>query len=283
LARIYALIDPPTGAVRYIGQTVRSLRDRLREHREDAVLDPTQGAKQQWLYGLHRAGIAPRIVELARVPYLERDRAEQWWIAEYRRRGTDLLNLSPGGGRVDSWDLFVARQQTTGPKIRVQPPEPTLVACAMGRVSVPEWAVGADYTLVVVSRLRARLGARSSHLGAESRVRLLTKNGQDYRACTSWGGLLAREEAAYRAIACAVDDLRARIQAHKQPAGRYSLRLIHHYEQILHQIEGGHAPEASALRPLCKRIRAASAPFRSIECMWMGYRDADALIGPIPV
>ena len=281
LARIYVLVDPTTGAGRYIGQTVRSLADRLCEHIEDALLNPDHGTKQQWLYGLYQRGLTACIEELAQVPYLDRDQAEHWWIAEYRRRGSSLLNVEPGGGEVTSWDLFAARQHRINPATQARSSKATVVTSTTDCIALPEWAAGADYTLVVVSRLLARTGARSSQAGAESLSRLVSRTGRDYRVQLTWSGPLAREEAAFRAIGVAIDNLLMRIQAYGKSAELYSLRLLHHYEQILHQVEGRCPIDAHLLRLLCEQLQQKGTQFRSLECVWVGFREAMALIGPL--
>lgn len=89
---IYALCDPDTNEVRYVGKS-DSPQKRYREHlRTDSKC--TYCAR--WIQSLMRQGKRPHIQILEEVTdnWVER---EQWWIAEMRRRGARLTNLTDGG------------------------------------------------------------------------------------------------------------------------------------------------------------------------------------------
>jgi hypothetical protein len=94
VARIYALVDPRTGDVRYIGMTVRSLKARLRDHLRDLRRDDH---RTRWIRSLCVAGIRPEIIELEIVSVEDRCPAEQRWISSYRSRGARLVNATRGG------------------------------------------------------------------------------------------------------------------------------------------------------------------------------------------
>lgn len=88
---IYALVDPETGRVRYVGQTSRPLGARLYHHVWDAVHHPHKNRKDAWICNLAARGLRPAIVLL--------ERAEDWktrekfWVAQF----PDLLNCTEGG------------------------------------------------------------------------------------------------------------------------------------------------------------------------------------------
>ena len=110
---IYALVDPHTGQVRYVGQTTRSLRARLYEHLEECHLQKRLTAKDIWIYKLYRENKAPKIVPLESVDSGERDMAERRWIAHYRMRGADLFNVTVGGCTMTPVEQRVRIQQQT--------------------------------------------------------------------------------------------------------------------------------------------------------------------------
>lgn len=92
---IYALIDPRTKQIRYVGKSDNP-HGRLVEHlREKGALD-----KNQWLYNLLREGQQPELRILEEVPlhppYLWQER-EQWWIIHLRKQGAQLTNVVYGG------------------------------------------------------------------------------------------------------------------------------------------------------------------------------------------
>lgn len=90
---IYALAEPQTALVRYIGQT-KNWRNRFRQH-----CSPTENLasthRANWLNSLFAAGLKPvgRILEETD----DLDRAERRWIAQFRANGADLVNGNDGG------------------------------------------------------------------------------------------------------------------------------------------------------------------------------------------
>jgi hypothetical protein len=89
---IYALIDPRTDGVRYVGKSVNVVQ-RYRIHcvargnRHSAV----------WIRSLRNVGLRPvlTILEVATEEMWEE--RERYWIAFYREQGCDLTNLTDGG------------------------------------------------------------------------------------------------------------------------------------------------------------------------------------------
>ena len=98
---VYALCDPTTGAERYVGQTHRALRIRLRGHLV-AARDGDQRHISNWLR-LINLQPAVKILEAPEAPTLKAlklalNESEIYWIAEGKRRGWHLTNLTDGGG-----------------------------------------------------------------------------------------------------------------------------------------------------------------------------------------
>lgn len=92
---IYALLDPRTAAVRYVGKSVNPRR-RLQSHcSAKAVAKQTHTAC--WLRSLLDVGLSPSLVIIDGGRGNGHAAAERAWIAEYRRRGAHLTNHSDGG------------------------------------------------------------------------------------------------------------------------------------------------------------------------------------------
>jgi hypothetical protein len=93
---IYALVDPRTEEIRYIGKSSRGMV-RPRQHSQAARL--TDGThKANWIKGLVSAGMMFRVSvleELSEVASL--DAAERRWIARGRSLGWPLTNATDGG------------------------------------------------------------------------------------------------------------------------------------------------------------------------------------------
>lgn len=88
---IYALKDPRTRQVRYVGCSVTSSWARYCTHIQSSYGTPKLPAGI-WIAALRREGLKPDLVTLQRVL---RDRAsavEIEWIRRFRAQGADLLN-----------------------------------------------------------------------------------------------------------------------------------------------------------------------------------------------
>lgn len=94
ITRIYGLVDPRDGKVRYVGRTIHALTVRLQGHvsqwRKDTHRD-------NWIECLLGLGLRPTIVCLAVVDG-DGFEAEKWWIGKLKRMGLDLVNTHAGGG-----------------------------------------------------------------------------------------------------------------------------------------------------------------------------------------
>lgn len=95
MSALYALCDPETDEVRYIGQTVRPSM-RLFEHIAPQNLI-AKTHKNHWIKKLLREGKRPSMIILKWVPLSEIDAAEVAMIKEYRQKGARLTNYTNGG------------------------------------------------------------------------------------------------------------------------------------------------------------------------------------------
>ncbi len=94
---VYGLHDPRTDALRYIGQTKSSVRQRLAGHLCDARRrGHTHIAR--WLAALGRLGLRPVVRVLERCSSADAVcDLERKWIEVARNRGDDLTNVTDGG------------------------------------------------------------------------------------------------------------------------------------------------------------------------------------------
>lgn len=95
---IYALIDPRTEQVRYVGQSSCGMK-RPRMHSFASVLHKDgHTAKACWIRSLQQLGLEYRIAILDMLPEpAGLDELEQYWIARGRASGWPLLNHRAGG------------------------------------------------------------------------------------------------------------------------------------------------------------------------------------------
>jgi hypothetical protein len=93
---VYALIDPRTSVVMYVGQSI-NIGVRYRQH-----CDPEQWAgnfpKMSWINELSREGLLPSIEVIERCDWPESDTAEKEAIRRFKADGQCELNITIGGG-----------------------------------------------------------------------------------------------------------------------------------------------------------------------------------------
>lgn len=96
--KIYAMVDPDTNEIRYVGKTAHSLEKRLRGHKSDAFsTHKTHSHRRHWIKSIYDRGSTPIMLELEEVLVSEWEEAERFWIAYFRFLGARLVNSAPGG------------------------------------------------------------------------------------------------------------------------------------------------------------------------------------------
>lgn len=96
---VYALVDPDTDVVMYIGKAV-DIRRRYKQHCDNRD-HGSNLRKAQWMYELHMRRQKPvlRILcSFSNASIAELDEAEIKLIQEYKARGQAELNIAKGGG-----------------------------------------------------------------------------------------------------------------------------------------------------------------------------------------
>lgn len=122
---IYALSDPRTGLVRYVGKTFKAAALRLSDHLSE-MRSGARTYKAQWLRGLLAVGERPRLSVLEMGDGDGWAEAERRWIASMRATGAPLTNLTDGG------DGTPGRQVTPETRARMS-------AAKQGKTRSREW------------------------------------------------------------------------------------------------------------------------------------------------
>lgn len=91
---IYALIDPRDDEVRYIGKA-NDVMARFNGHLRDSTR--RRSKVYAWILELVSEGMSPIVATVDRVLKEQWEDAERFYIAEFKRCGFDLLNISSGG------------------------------------------------------------------------------------------------------------------------------------------------------------------------------------------
>ncbi len=89
---IYALRDPRSDEVRYIGKTDDPHR-RWRRHKTEQGQTP----RHKWLQTLQELGLEPILEIIEELPASKWAERERFWIAKYLDQGCNLVNLTAGG------------------------------------------------------------------------------------------------------------------------------------------------------------------------------------------
>jgi hypothetical protein len=89
---IYALCEPDTCEIRYVGKT-NNLQKRLNGHL--CANEMSSLPSQKWIFALGKMGREPLmfILEWSK----DWEEAERRWISNFREDGANLLNIAPGG------------------------------------------------------------------------------------------------------------------------------------------------------------------------------------------
>lgn len=88
---IYILLDPRTGAVRYVGKA-NTPSKRLSAH----LYTKDEYHRSPWIARLRALGLKPTMVVVERVTQWNWHVRERYWIKHYRAQGAKLLNASGG-------------------------------------------------------------------------------------------------------------------------------------------------------------------------------------------
>lgn len=90
---IYALCDPDTNHVFYVGQTENTLRARAQQHITATRFGYERNAvKREWIASLISANKEPIWVVLELCPHRYKNDREKWWINHYIGLGAKLTN-----------------------------------------------------------------------------------------------------------------------------------------------------------------------------------------------
>ena len=94
-AYIYALLEPNTETIRYIGWAI-DVFVRYKRHFHKSELDKVCH-RTNWIKSLLTIGKKPLVQVIEKVSFYEWSNREKYWIKYYKDLGYDLVNSTPGG------------------------------------------------------------------------------------------------------------------------------------------------------------------------------------------
>lgn len=133
---IYALSDPMTGEIRYVGKTI-NLQKRLNSHRADRR---GKSYKAKWLARILDSGNMPKVDVLETANHHEWEEAERFWIAYLRFIGCRLTNLETGGsgGKRHAPEVIEKMRHSHTGKVISQEQREKLRRANIGKKASPE-------------------------------------------------------------------------------------------------------------------------------------------------
>ncbi len=136
---IYALVDPITERVRYIGKSDNP-KKRMNSHLTDTRYSKH---KVNWIQKLKRQGLVPLLLIIEEVDVSLWKERERYWIAFYRQQQLDLINETDGGEGMNGWEITpetrAKRSKALTGKKRTPEQIATLVERARERAINPVW------------------------------------------------------------------------------------------------------------------------------------------------
>lgn len=173
---IYGLADPRTGHVRYVGKTIDSITKRLGQHVYLARKKPNTHCAR-WIASLLSDGAFPEVFELELVGDDWRE-AEQFWIANLRAIGCDLVNHAIGGDGCNGYRHSTDAKERIGAAWRGKKRPPETIEKMRARIMTPEHCLKISQAkkgkVVISEEQRARISAtlRGHQISEETRAKL---------------------------------------------------------------------------------------------------------------
>jgi len=99
---IYSLSDPVSGVVKYIGQTSKTLNERMKTHLKDAKYK-NNNKRIAWIKSIVKKGNVPKIDIIDEVLEEEWVFWEMYWIEQFKNWGFDLKNGTIGGDGIKEY------------------------------------------------------------------------------------------------------------------------------------------------------------------------------------
>lgn len=153
---IYALLDPVTLEIRYIGKTKQKPHQRLCGH----LKDKTKCHRTRWISGLTAKPVVQVIEQCQEDDWVSRER---FWIKHYRDAGVNLTNETSGGDGPAQYDDHIRKKISAANKGKKRPCTPERAAAiSAGKKGRGNGLFGRKWTDEARANLSAALMGRIS-------------------------------------------------------------------------------------------------------------------------
>lgn len=99
---IYTLSDPISGYVKYVGQTSKTLNERIKAHLKDAKYKK-KNKRTTWINSLIKNSLEPVIELIDEADESEWEFWEMYWIEQFKAWGFELKNGTIGGDGIKGY------------------------------------------------------------------------------------------------------------------------------------------------------------------------------------
>jgi hypothetical protein len=110
--KIYTLNDPITNEIRYVGQTIQKLENRLKKH----LNAKDKSYRTNWIKNLNNKKLSPTINLVIEADNKEEtNKLEMYYINLYKEKGYNLVNMTKGG----EGSIGFKHKKSTKEKLRI--------------------------------------------------------------------------------------------------------------------------------------------------------------------
>ena len=209
--KIYALEDPETSEIRYIGLTATSLKARLGCHLSPSAMSH-KTYKNHWIKSLLKRGLKPKIILIDEVPVDQLRAVEKLSRSLYIAQiGARLTNLTDGGdgmlGYKHSPEVVERiRQQNLGRKMSEEAKQ-RISESKKGTVCTQEHREKLSKALIGIPKTPAH----AAKVGAANKGKIISQDQRDRIAKALTGRKMSPESSEEKRLALADPEVKARM------------------------------------------------------------------------
>jgi ribonuclease HI len=133
-----------------------------------------------------------------------------------------------------------------------------------------------DYTITFDGGSRNNGSAKSEAYGS---YKISTATGRTEIIRLTFPAGATNNEAEYKSLIAALEDLIGRIQRANRPVGEFSLEIRGDSALVLNQVQGTWKTKKEHLRPLRDRAQALLALFKEVEFVWQPREESVEVLG----
>jgi ribonuclease HI len=144
------------------------------------------------------------------------------------------------------------------------------------------WLNGADYALVLQTRMDAKQQSAGTGIGAGT-YRIWAKDGRSRQGDVQHSGQMLHDEAEYRTLIAALSGMIERITSKGRAPKEYALTIYSSRELMVKQLTGEYKVKAPSLQAPYAEARTLLNTFKRAELVWKRGQELTSLMHEAPV